>query len=93
MSSGSGSEPRAEEAGDIGKVVRALRTVPETHLLIVELARDSVTEDGELDYDRLAEMQREVNLAVAQANAYSRATNRVVQALRGLPARRGDWWR
>ena len=66
--------------------------MPQTCLLIVELARDSVTEDGELDYDRLAEIQREVNLAVAQASAYSRATHRAVQALRGLPARRGAWW-
>ncbi len=79
------------EAEDIQKIVRALKMVPETKLLIIELARKAVNEDGELDMDKLTEMQREVNLAVAQANAYANGTKRAVQALQTVKARQGEW--
>ena len=78
------------EPEDIQKVVRALEKVPGTNLLLVELARDVVTEDGELDIDRLSEIPKEVNLAVAQAQAYTKGTDRARQALRPLPARAGE---
>lgn len=81
------------EADDIDKVVRALKTLPETKLLIIEIANESVTKKGELDYDKLIGKQREVNLAVAEAKAYSQATQRAIRALSDLPARQGgDEW-
>lgn len=78
------------EVNDIDKVVRALKTVPEKSLLIIEIANESVTKKGELDYDKLIGKQREVNLAVAEAKAYSQATQRAIRALSDLPARAGD---
>lgn len=69
---------------DIDRVVRALGKVPETRLLILELARDLVNADGQIDYDRLAEKQREVNLAVAEAQAYSKGTKRAIESLARL---------
>jgi len=78
------------ETEDIQKVVRALEKVPETYLLLVELARDTVTEDGLLDIDRLCEIPKEVNLAVAQAAAYTKGTDRARQALKPLQARPGE---
>lgn len=77
-------------ADDIDKVVRALGKVPETRLLILELARDLVNADGQVDYDRLAEKQREVNLAVAEAQAYSKGTKRAIESLAPLPSRPGE---
>ncbi len=78
------------EPEDIQKVARALLKVPETNLLLIELARDVVTEDGELDIDRLSEIPKEVNLAVAQAVAYTKGTDRARHALKPLQARAGE---
>ncbi len=78
------------EAEDIQKVVRALEKVPETKLLLIELARDAVTADGELDMDRLSEIPKDVNLAVAQAVAYTKGTDRARKALKPLQARAGE---
>ena len=69
------------------RVIAALATVPEKTLRIVELARELVGADGQLDTDRAAAMAPEVNLAVAEANAYARATAQAIQALRGLTPR------
>lgn len=77
------------EAEDIEKITQALKTVPEKHLLIVDLARQVVNEKGELDYDLLADRQRDVNLAIAEAKAYSNATIRAIETLRGLKAHPG----
>jgi len=77
------------EAEDIERVVRALKTVPEKHLLIIDLAKEAVNSEGELDYDYLADKQREVNLAVAEAKAYGQATKRAIESLSHLPARQG----
>lgn len=78
------------EANDIERVVRALKTVPEKSLLIIEIANEVATEKGELDYDMLIDRQREVNLAVVEAKAYSQATQKAIRALLELPARRGE---
>ena len=78
------------EPNEIEQIVQALKKVPEKHLMIVELARELVKEDGELDFDTLAERQREVNLAVAEAKAYSKATSRAVDSLRRLKARQAE---
>jgi len=78
------------EANDIDRVVNALRKVPEKRLLIIDIANEVATENGEIDYDKLIDRQREVNLAVAEAKAYSQATQRAIKALTDLPVRRGE---
>lgn len=77
------------EADDIDKVIAALDKIPETHLMILDLAREMVKEDGQVDYDLLAAKQPEVNLAVAEAQAYSRSTKKAIEALDRIPARIG----
>lgn len=77
------------EANDIERVVHALKTVPEKSLLIVEIANEVTDKKGALDFDKLIDQQREVNLAVAEAKAYVQATQKAVQALNNVPARKG----
>ena len=79
------------EADDIERVIHALNTVPEKSLLIVEIANEVTDKKGALDYDKLLDQQREVNLAVAEAKAYVQATQKAVQALKSLPARKGGY--
>lgn len=69
------------------RVLAALATVPEKTLRIVELARELVGADGQLDTDKAAAMAPEVNLAVAEANAYTRATAQAILALQGIAPR------
>lgn len=73
--------------GRPGEVVSVLRRVPATRLGIFELAQELFGADGELDVDRAAGRQPEINLAVAEARAYARATQQAAEALRQLPAR------
>lgn len=68
-------------------VVAVLRRVPARRLRIVELAQELLGADGELDVDRAAACQPEINLAVAEARAYARATQQAAEALRQLPPR------
>jgi len=75
---------------DIDKVVRALSKVPETRLLLIELAREVVNETGDLDVDKVKEKQREINLAVAEARAYAKGVKRACDVLSRLPARQGE---
>jgi len=77
------------EKEDIERVVGALQSVPEKKLLIIEIANEAAAPSGELDYDKLIDRQPDVNLAVAEAKAYSNATQRAIKALADLPARQG----
>ena len=79
------------EADDIERVIHALNTVPEKSLLIVEIANEVTDKKGALDYDKLIDRQREVNLAVVEAKAYVQATQKAVEALKNLPARKGGY--
>ena len=79
------------EANDIERVIHALSMVPEKSLLIVEIANEVTDKKGALDYDKLLDQQRAVNLAVAEAKAYVQATQKAVQALKSLPARKGGY--
>lgn len=79
------------EANDIERVTHALSTVPEKSLLIVEIANEVTDKKGALDFDKLIDRQREVNLAVAEAKAYVQATQKAVQALKNMPARKGGY--
>ena len=69
------------------RVVAILRRVPEKRLRIFELAAELLDEHGGLDLDAAAARQPEINLAIAEAEAYARATRQAVEALRRLPPR------
>ena len=69
------------------EVIQALMSVPEKRLLLVQLANELVGPNGELDYEKAVERTPEVNLAVAEANAYARATQEALRALTSIPAR------
>ncbi|MGD9894806.1 MAG: PRTRC system protein C [Dehalococcoidia bacterium] len=68
-------------------VVAILRRVPAKRLRILDLVAELVDGEGELDIDAAAARQPELNLAVAEAKAYARATEQATEALRRLPAR------
>ena len=73
------------ESENIEQVVRALEKVPPKKLLIIELA-NRFMKDGQLDYDALAEVQPDVELAVAEAKMYGAHTIRAVDTLENLEA-------
>ncbi|MDP2950638.1 MAG: hypothetical protein Q8P22_14035 [Chloroflexota bacterium] len=65
-------------------LVRALRTVPEKKLRMVELAWELVRPDGSPDVDKAAERVDEVEAAVQEVNIYTQATQRLLWRLRSL---------
>jgi PRTRC genetic system protein C len=65
-------------------IVAILRRVPATHLAVHALAADLLDARGELDLDAAAIRQPELNLAIAEADAYARTTRQAVQALQDL---------
>lgn len=71
------------------RVVRALQKVPQKKLLIVELAWKVLDGAGQLDYQKVIDQQRHINLALAEADAYCRATDRAVRSLKALKPHRG----
>lgn len=73
------------EVENIENVVRALEKVPAKELLIIEMA-NRFMKDGQLDYDALAEVQPDVELAVAEAKMYGAHTIRAVDTLENLEA-------
>ncbi len=78
------------ESEGIERIVASLKTVPDKHLLIIELANTAPRNDGELDYDELANIQPEVNLAIAEAKMYGAHTLRAVDTLKKLGAGKED---
>ena len=73
----------------INRIIAALHKVPEKNLLIIELANHLTNADGEMDYDALSDHRKEINLAMAEARAYAKATDRAVHALKNLTPRCG----
>ena len=73
------------ETENIKRVVRALEKVPAKELRIIELTNRFV-KDGQLDYDALAEVQPDVNLAIVEAKMYGTHTIQAVNALERLEA-------
>lgn len=69
------------------RIAGILRSVPEKRLRVFELAGELLAADGELDLQAAAGREPEVNLAIAEAQGYARATERAVDALRRLVAR------
>ena len=69
------------EPQDIERLISALKKVPAKRLMIIELA-NRFTIDGQLDYDGLAQVQPEVNLAIAEAKMYGANTLVAVDTLK-----------
>ena len=63
------------------EIVRALRTVPEKRLRLLELAREVAGEDGSLDMERAAFLRLELEQAIQEAEAYCDATREMVRCL------------
>ncbi len=78
------------ESEYIERVVNALKRVPPTSLRIIELANSVPMKDGELDYEKVADIQPEVNLAIAEAKMYGSHTLMAVDTLKKLVAREED---
>lgn len=74
------------ETEHITAVVTALGKVPAKSLRLIELTQQATKKNGRIDYDMLANMQPEVNLAVVEAQAYSEGTQVALAALLGLEA-------
>ena len=68
-------------------LVRIIGRVPEKRLRVFELATELLDEQGEIDPDAAAARQPEVNLAIAEAEAYARATRQALGTLRQLAPR------
>jgi PRTRC genetic system protein C len=68
-------------------VVEILQGVPEKRLRVFELAAELIDDQGELDVDRAARRKPEINLAIAEAETYAKATTRASEAIRRLPPR------
>ena len=69
------------------RILSILRRVPARHLRVFDLAAELLDARGELDVDAAAARRPELNLAIAEAEAYARSTVRAVEALRRLPPR------
>ncbi|MCC6176182.1 MAG: PRTRC system protein C [Chloroflexi bacterium] len=69
---------------DQAGIVTILRRVPTKRLAVFDLVSQLVDADGELDAEAAAARQPEVNLAIAEAETYARATRSSVEALRRI---------
>ncbi len=74
------------ESADVERVVTALKKVPEKRLLIIDLANRVPMKDGQLDYDAVAAIQPEVNMAIAEAKMYGTQTMMAVDSLKRVIA-------
>jgi len=75
------------ESEDIERVVASLKKVPEKRLLMIDLANRIPMKDGQLDYDAVAAIQPEVNMAIAEAKMYGTQTLMAVDSLKRVIAR------
>jgi len=66
------------------KLIKALRTVPAKPLKLIDLVNQVAGPDGVVNTKMLEQRQDKVNLAVAEARAYTRATQHARKALSGL---------
>jgi len=65
-------------------IVAILRRTPSVHLAVYALAAELLDTRGELELDTAALRQPELNLAIAEADAYARTTRQAVQRLLNL---------
>ncbi len=78
----------AKMLSDTDRVIRALATVPRKSLRIIELTRELVGPDGQVDFNKASEKAPEITLAVAEAEGYVQGTARAIAALQKIPARK-----
>lgn len=69
---------------EVQDLVRVLKEVPEYRLRLIELARETVGDDDTLDPDKLAFRHKELVEAIAEAEAYVKATREAVQCLKSM---------
>ena len=69
---------------DTCELIRALKTVPEFRLRLIELAWEVVGDDGSLDPERLTFRSKELKEAIDEAQAYAQAAREAVQCLREM---------
>ncbi len=81
---------QSDAQSDHERVLRALTTVPEKRLLIIDLATELTNKEGALDYEQVRERLPDINLAVAEAQVYAKATATAINALKQIPARGQD---
>lgn len=62
-------------------LIRALETVPEKQLRLLELARECTDPNGGIDLERCAPLMAEIEAAVNEAEAYTRETTCLLMAL------------
>ena len=65
-------------------LIRALQEVPEKRLSILELAWETVDDNGKLDPDKVIRLAAELGAAFEEARAYTRETEKVRWGLRQL---------
>ncbi len=65
-------------------IIQALKTVPPKRLLLIDLVNELTGEDGKINQEMLQDRQKHVNLAAAEANAYSRYTQDALSALKQI---------
>jgi len=75
------------KGADKPNIVAILRRLPTKRLVVFDLAEALVDSDGEVDAEAAAARQPEVNLAIAEAETYARATRSAVESLRRIPQR------
>ena len=66
------------------RVIRALKTVPEARLRIIDLVGELLDPLGKVDIQKALDRQPEVNLAVAEADAYIKGVVQTQAALERL---------
>jgi hypothetical protein len=62
-------------------IIQALKSVPETNLRLIALAREAVKEDGALDVDKLTFNMAELQSAIKEAQVYAESTRKAVSCL------------
>lgn len=68
-------------------VATILRRTAEKRLAVFDLATELLGPECEIDPEAAAAREPQINLALAEAEAYARATRQAVEALRRLSAR------
>ena len=69
---------------DVDDLTRVLKEVPECRLRLIELARETVGDDGTPDPEKLGFRRKELEEAIAEAEAYVKATREAVQCLASM---------
>lgn len=72
----------------IDLVIKALKTVPEKRLLLIDLANRIPIINGGFDPETVSELQPEINLAVQEVQAYGGHTIQAIDSILNLIPRR-----